>query len=612
MIGNGECTLYGLFDGNRLVVPHYQRSYAWKPDPQLATFLKDLEQHKPLAKLGKPYFLGTILLTGDADSSGTDRNVCAIVDGQQRITTAVIFIAAALRRLRRLGCGNIADTYAQFIGSRANRNLQTIDQDGSFFDRFVLGNERPSEYDVETPSMRRLQRARTFFDEQVAQENTQTIQRYLETLATAKVLIYAVETASEATQVFEFQNDRGKRLTDLEALKSFLMHRLYLTDQDTGQTEGSLRAVQNAFAKLYRSAERIDGLLSSPGDDAILGFHCVAFENYRKLDGGKDGWRHPKRLVRELLADAAALGEAEPDWIINFSARLCDTFGTVLAILEARDRYDGLGALFVLRRVASFWPLLIKCWSRDHSDGKSDFDRATKAMERFAFRSALAGTRADTGVEILRRDLANPFDGDFGSLMEQLGNMAEGYWNVGDRFRDGLDDSGFYSKTPENRYLLWRYENSLRLRSGKKQTLVTWYEMLNSTNDGLQITIDHIIPQNPEHGSEKAILEQQVRWAEEDEKRAFKDVFLHRLGNLVLATRSGNSSKTRGRSTKKQTETLQASFKRRSNSSISRPATSGGNGRFGTRLPFAIDTRSFATSRLDCSSVPHVTSLVTC
>ena len=37
-------------------------------------------------------------------------------------------------------------------------------------------------------------------------------------------MVYAVGSAEDATQIFELQNDRGKRLTSLEALKSFLMH----------------------------------------------------------------------------------------------------------------------------------------------------------------------------------------------------------------------------------------------------------------------------------------------------------------------------------------------------------------------------------------------------
>ena len=50
----------------------------------------------------------------------------------------------------------------------------------------------------------------------------------LTVLHNSRLLVYSVDTPAEATQIFEFQNDRGKRLTELERLKSFLMHQIYL------------------------------------------------------------------------------------------------------------------------------------------------------------------------------------------------------------------------------------------------------------------------------------------------------------------------------------------------------------------------------------------------
>ena len=78
----------------------------------------------------------------------------------------------------------------------------------------------------------------------------------LRTLISSQILVYAVNTSAEATQIFELQNDRGKRLTDLEALKSFLMHGLYISGHE--DVESDLNVVQQNFAEIYRAAEEIE------------------------------------------------------------------------------------------------------------------------------------------------------------------------------------------------------------------------------------------------------------------------------------------------------------------------------------------------------------------
>lgn len=546
MINNGECTLEALFRGNRFIVPPYQRAYAWMENPQLDAFVTDLQQHRPLAEQNRAYFLGTILLTADATSIGTSENTYAVVDGQQRMTTSVLFIASALGVLTDNVTADeeVQQAISIFLGRRTDRRFHTIETDDKFFDEHVLEKGDRGQRPIETPSMGRLLKARKFFDLKLSCLPQEEVRQLLRVLVTSKVLTYVVRTASEATQIFEFQNDRGKRLTDLEALKSFLMHRLYLSGGDHEKTERHIKDVQSTFAELYRCAEQIEQMKRAPDEDAILGFHCVAFEPYEKVRGEREGWRHPKELIRQLLdKNMPSNRSADPDWIIDFSSRLRDTFDLVRAVLNARDVHDAVGGLFVLRRVASFWPLLLKCWDRDKSQDKRQFVRATEAIERFAFRAAVAGTRADTGVEYLRRDLANKFNGDFDVLVATLGKMSNESWNLEERFKAGLDDPDFYSANPQNRYLLWRYENELRSRRGQQQKKISWGDMMDTRDSALEITLDHIIPQQPKHPDEKAILERRVRWLETDDLERFDKVFLHRLGNLVLSTRSKNASK---------------------------------------------------------------------
>ncbi|HDR0978351.1 TPA: DUF262 domain-containing protein, partial [Pasteurella multocida] len=95
-------TIEDLFQGNQIKVPSYQRSYSWdtefdqsKSPKQVNTFLSDLEEYsKTNSKI--PYYFGHFLFEKKAN------NVFNVVDGQQRMTTIVIFIAVLFKRLKEL------------------------------------------------------------------------------------------------------------------------------------------------------------------------------------------------------------------------------------------------------------------------------------------------------------------------------------------------------------------------------------------------------------------------------------------------------------------------------------------------------------------------------
>ena len=68
----------------KLTVDDYQRSYAWEKD-QIEGFFADLHE---TAATGEPHFFGTLIL----QSTGVGK--AAVVDGQQRLTTTYVMVAA--------------------------------------------------------------------------------------------------------------------------------------------------------------------------------------------------------------------------------------------------------------------------------------------------------------------------------------------------------------------------------------------------------------------------------------------------------------------------------------------------------------------------------------
>ena len=96
---DGQQRIKALFDSSTIFnIPKYQRAYAWERE-QLDAFVEDLENQD--TNEDKDHFFGTILLQEQASEG--EFNVIDIVDGQQRITTIIIFMKLLLTEHKNMG-----------------------------------------------------------------------------------------------------------------------------------------------------------------------------------------------------------------------------------------------------------------------------------------------------------------------------------------------------------------------------------------------------------------------------------------------------------------------------------------------------------------------------
>src|SRR5688572_17002697 len=91
--------LLAILNERYFSVPRYQRSYSWSDD-EIGDFWHDAK--RAIEDSGE-YFLGTIVLSEEAEP-GT----FSIIDGQQRLATTTILLAAMRDAYRRNGEGKIA------------------------------------------------------------------------------------------------------------------------------------------------------------------------------------------------------------------------------------------------------------------------------------------------------------------------------------------------------------------------------------------------------------------------------------------------------------------------------------------------------------------------
>lgn len=199
MQNNTTITLKDLFGQNKIFnIPIYQRAYAWE-DKQLFDFWDDIINQKD----GKNYYFGTILLKSEDDDNEDDfapTNV-EIVDGQQRLTTVVIFIKSLLEFLKKHP-NSALDEYIESIESTYLRNKNTsklniLEQDNDFFKTYIMGDSNPLNCMIKTPSQKRLLNAKTFFSEKLNAGNIETVSSLLK-----RIIKFALQIQVKVINLF--------------------------------------------------------------------------------------------------------------------------------------------------------------------------------------------------------------------------------------------------------------------------------------------------------------------------------------------------------------------------------------------------------------------------
>ena len=417
--------------------------------------------------------------------------------------------------------------------------LRVLDIDNDFFESYILEDNEPDDNEVETPSQRRLYEAKELLDSWI-KAHPDKVEGFIKKIGNMKVLTYLVEDDSEAALIFETTNNRGKSLTSLEKVKSFLMHKTYLVSNSPGIAEDGLKRLQNRFSTIYRVYEEIEeyrksrGELGKTDEDSILQYHSIAFETWKDKEY-QDSVQMINQQINGLIkanrtADAA-------DFINRYSRELRQSFQNMKTLLLNRASY--LLDIFALGRPAAFYPLLIKAYKLDNSDEEQDFKRVAQLVEIISFRFGITKSRSDKGVSQLYR-LAREFKGNFNQLISDLQNFVEEYCNDSEFERD-LRQPRFYNvvDTGDQQYLFWKYENHLREINGYPEMS---YNEFSNAKPRSKFSMEHIIPQTPKES--KVVVDDSILSTTDFESQEFVDNYLHSIGNLTIDPISANASKS--------------------------------------------------------------------
>lgn len=471
-------------------IPPYQRAYSWE-DKQCAQFLDDL-----LGQNGKQYYLGQLLFEKEADT-------LYVIDGQQRITTTVIFISALVKILEAKGesVKEIKDTYLADV-------FETIDDDQIIFKRITREHFVSAIDEAETLSQKRIISAFNFFESKLTgMDDTKILYELFHTLSDSVISVFYISSKIEATQVFEYQNNRGKGLSRFEVIKAFLMNQVYITSISFNQATAKIKQIERFVSKIYRSLESVEGFFT---ENEVIDNYCGLFFNIEgTIEAIKD------RLTRE---------NDKAKWITDFFEKLAVFSHCAKSIVNHKNRPE-ISSLFFLGNEAN-WKLVVLALVYKGDDKEDIFICILKMLEVLCFKLKLGDYRSD----YLPRYAKNYFSAEDGCGLESLRaaiyKAAETgfklYWNDNGRFSKVIsiyfDTEKYHYNTRIIKFVLWQYENSLRSKNRSGALLDK--DLYDS------YTIEHIAPQNPSNGQNPV---------------EFEKSYLNLAGNLALLTQSQNS-----------------------------------------------------------------------
>lgn len=516
--------LDGVFD-----IPKYQRSYSWDKR-QLSELLEDIRYLPD----DSTHFFGNVILDKKEEPYHTEsaRQLSRyhIVDGQQRLTTVLIFLRTASEleeRVRNLIVeGNVLHV------PKDRPRLLPQDNDREFFRDHIMGD---SLLTPETPSQTRLEKAQKFFRNELSelQDGVTVVTLANRLLYDFEINVVEVDDDSEAASIFESINDRGKPLSSLDKTKSYLMYM-----DDRASTERSLSTqIHDRFGGIYRELFVLEeghghDRAGDFDEDSLLQFHWGLYAGY-----DSDEYYNSLDTLKERLYETYRSGEYEQiDTIINeYTASLREASIAFAKIFQPEDHptsvQNRLNRLLTLGRLANILPILMAAQLEYGSEQPDKLETIIEKCETFVFRVyAIDRKRSDTGigplVRLAHRMYSNS-DHTFDDTVRKLEGITREY-TEDDRFESALRDEKFYESirsSRDKRYLLYHYGQQLEAKD--MEFVERNLEQILSS----EFQVEHILAQQ----LDEEFIPNELR-------EEFEDNHVHRLGNLTIANQYWNKT----------------------------------------------------------------------
>jgi len=512
-----ESTINKLFDSKnrKFEIPSYQRAYSWD-DKQINQFIEDFKNAE------SQYYLGHFLF------EIKEENILYVIDGQQRLTTSIIFFSVLKGELEQrkkkgvkinIDLADITDYYLKDL-RKDTQKFKTVKDDNNFFIEEIIEAKNNHSQELDTASKIRIRTAKELFSKEFIKSTTEELEKWCKLIENATITEYVVKDKTQATQVFAFQNDRGKKLSNLEVIKAYFMLQIYLSSNSKEKIEENILYLEDELSRIYKQIVRI-----KLDEDEVLNYY------WRAVSG--KGFSS-EEVIKGIKEKISSLTTEKAVWIKEFISGLSQAFQTVEKIEKSTESFTK--DLLYLNNMALAFPFLIQAYKLK-ADEKT-INRLTRLLENITFRYLLRGGRAEIESRLnhflVHLNSIESIDKNITDIIWNLKNSD--WWSYWSNYTMNQYLSGYFYRNRVDNYFLSKYELYIGNENHPTPHKVTFSDLISNES------IEHIAPQTPTNGNPIA----NGYGAYEDtvipDNGIVSGHWLNSVGNLMLISQQHNSS----------------------------------------------------------------------
>lgn len=484
----------------QFVIPIYQRTYSWT-EKECRQLWEDILRTGSNDSI-PVHFVGSIVYIDKADANVTTWEPLLVIDGQQRITTITLLIAALAKTLgseepiEGFSADHLRGYYLQNPLERDERKFKLIlsQTDKASLIAVVSGQDQPDEH-----SLRIAQNFALF--EELIRKNREEIVAVCKGIAKLMMVDIKLKRGEDDPQlIFESMNSTGKELSQADLIRNFILMGLE-TELQTNLYNQYWRPMEVQFGQ-EAYGTHFDGFMRHyltvktgeiPNINAV--YDAFKIHSHEERQTAEDDTSHVQALVRDIREHARfycamALG-SEPDAQLN------------QAFQDVREL-----------KVDVAFPFLLELY-RDYDSGalsKDEFVRIVRLVEAYVFRRAISAIPTNSMnktfanfTKVVKKDrYLESVEAEFLLLPSYRRFPSD------EEFHRDLQSRDLYNFRSRS-YWLRRFENFGR----------------NEYVPVDEYTIEHILPQNEN-------LSPAWRESLGEEWQRVQKTYLHTLGNLTL------------------------------------------------------------------------------
>ena len=500
-----NCSIWNMktYMGEIYHIPDYQREYSWEED-ELSDFWDDLVATKNDPDKAS-HFFGQIVVHNDQEKK-------YIIDGQQRTTTAVIFLRALqlfykdiLNETDNLDADErYSDITSQFIGrcnSKGNKLhliLNALDAD-YFRTSIQLGT--PKRTKEKKKSHERLRKAYVYFTEKIqeqvdslgsadAEDVIECLDEFYDTFTTRFNVLYMEATKlEEAFVIFETLNARGRDLETSDLLKNYIFSQ-----------SKDIEASQKKWNSMIGALDKLDPT-----------------KYIRHFWNSRHDFTREKAIYRTISKEISTPKLSRD--MLNDLEKYAATYHAMSfpdddAVFQNEQLIKSLKALKIFKAKA-FYPIVLAMKQADANFDEAAIAEVVRMIEVYMFRNfTICGKVANQSERFFAQTAKRIYNGEIEDISEICDYIR----------KEIVSDDEFRSI-----FTVWSASKSEK--EIVRYILTKIHQYIDSTLelniDSSEVHIEHIMPVNAS------------QWDVDPETH---ETFLWRLGNLMLLSGPINSS----------------------------------------------------------------------